>query len=304
MIAVARPWRGVLPALGILAVLLAAAQLAPASGYTLNILMQAVTYAVAVAGLVVVLGYCGQISLAQAAFFGLGAYGVAVGTVDLHWPFFAAPADGRGGGGRVRPGARLRQPAPGRALPRHGDDQLPANPHARADQLGGPDARSGRHPRHPAPRRADGWGRLPVRVPGGGGGRHVVRVAAQDQPLGPGDAGGAGQRDRRKHLRHRRVQHQGGGVRPQRRAGRGGRRAVRRGVQLHQPGPVQLRRVHRAADHGAARRGAVAVRGAAGHGAAGDAAGVAALPAPGVPGGVRRRGGADHGVPAGRPCGA
>ena len=89
-IAQARPWRGVLPALGFLVLLLAAAQFAPGSGYTLNILMQAITYAVAVAGLVVVLGYCGQISLAQAAFFGLGAYGVAIGTVDLHWPFFAA----------------------------------------------------------------------------------------------------------------------------------------------------------------------------------------------------------------------
>jgi branched-chain amino acid transport system permease protein len=55
-IAQARPWRGVIPAAVALVVLLAAAQLAPASGYTLNILMQAITYAVAVAGLVVVLG--------------------------------------------------------------------------------------------------------------------------------------------------------------------------------------------------------------------------------------------------------
>jgi branched-chain amino acid transport system permease protein len=110
-IAQARPWRGVLPALGILVVLLAAAQAAPAAGYTLNILMQAITYAVAVAGLVVVLGYCGQISLAQAAFFGLGAYGVAIGTVDLHLPFFAALALGvlvAGGFGLVLGFASLR----------------------------------------------------------------------------------------------------------------------------------------------------------------------------------------------------
>ena len=39
-------------------------------GYILNILMQASTYAIAVLGLVVVLGYCGQISLAQAGFLG------------------------------------------------------------------------------------------------------------------------------------------------------------------------------------------------------------------------------------------
>ena len=89
-IAQARPWRGVLPAIGAALVVVAAAQLAPGSGYTLNLLMQAVTYAIAVAGLVVVLGYCGQISLAQAAFFGLGAYGTALGVVDYHLPFLLA----------------------------------------------------------------------------------------------------------------------------------------------------------------------------------------------------------------------
>ena len=45
-------------------------------GYILNILMQATTYAIAVLGLSVVLGLCGQINLAQAAFFGFGAYAV------------------------------------------------------------------------------------------------------------------------------------------------------------------------------------------------------------------------------------
>ena len=83
-------WRGV-PVLlmAVLAVIMASA-LVPQQGYTLNIIMQAATYAVAVAGIVVVLGYCGQISLAQAAFFGLGAYGVALGTVDYGLPFFVA----------------------------------------------------------------------------------------------------------------------------------------------------------------------------------------------------------------------
>jgi branched-chain amino acid transport system permease protein len=93
-IAQARPWRGVLPAIGAAIVLVAAAQLAPGSGYTLNLLMQAVTYAIAVAGIVVVLGYCGQISLAQAGFFGLGAYATAIGVVDYHVPFIAAWAGG------------------------------------------------------------------------------------------------------------------------------------------------------------------------------------------------------------------
>ena len=62
----------------------------PGSGYTLNLLMQAVTYAIAVAGIVVVLGYCGQISLTQAGFFGIGAYATAIGVVDYHIPFLGA----------------------------------------------------------------------------------------------------------------------------------------------------------------------------------------------------------------------
>jgi branched-chain amino acid transport system permease protein len=56
--------------------------------YIGNILMQAATYAIAVFGLSIVLGLCGQINLAQAAFFALGAYSVALGTVDYHLPFW------------------------------------------------------------------------------------------------------------------------------------------------------------------------------------------------------------------------
>jgi branched-chain amino acid transport system permease protein len=52
------------------------------SPYILNIFMQAVTYSIAVLGMTVVLGYTGQINLAQATFFGLGAYAVGLGTVD------------------------------------------------------------------------------------------------------------------------------------------------------------------------------------------------------------------------------
>jgi branched-chain amino acid transport system permease protein len=58
------------------------------SPYVMNIVLQAVTYAVAVLGLVVVLGYTGQINLAQAAFFGLGAYAVGLGTVTLGMNFW------------------------------------------------------------------------------------------------------------------------------------------------------------------------------------------------------------------------
>src|SRR5882724_6208480 len=57
-------------------------------GYVLNILMQATTFSIAVFGLSVVLGLCGQINLAQAAFFGVGAYAVGIGTADLHVSFW------------------------------------------------------------------------------------------------------------------------------------------------------------------------------------------------------------------------
>ncbi|WP_027581936.1 branched-chain amino acid ABC transporter ATP-binding protein/permease [Bradyrhizobium sp. Ai1a-2] len=57
-------------------------------GYVLNILLQATTFSIAVFGLSVVLGLCGQINLAQAAFFGLGAYAVGLGTTDLHLSFW------------------------------------------------------------------------------------------------------------------------------------------------------------------------------------------------------------------------
>ena len=56
--------------------------------YVANILMQAATYAIAVFGISIVLGLCGQINLAQAAFFAVGAYAVALGTVDYSLPFW------------------------------------------------------------------------------------------------------------------------------------------------------------------------------------------------------------------------
>ena len=65
-------------------------------GYVANILMQAATYAIAVFGLSIVLGLCGQINLAQAAFFALGAYSVALGTADYHLSFWLCLAIGIG----------------------------------------------------------------------------------------------------------------------------------------------------------------------------------------------------------------
>src|SRR5579872_3905125 len=70
------------------AILVALAAVMQFDGYILNILMQATTFSIAVFGLSVVLGLCGQINLAQAAFFGVGAYVVGIGTADLHQSFW------------------------------------------------------------------------------------------------------------------------------------------------------------------------------------------------------------------------
>src|SRR6267378_8406343 len=78
----------------IAAMTVAAPLLLPMTAYYLNLLMQASTYAVAVLGLTIVLGYTGQINLAQAAFFGLGAYSVALGTVSFGLSFWGALAIG------------------------------------------------------------------------------------------------------------------------------------------------------------------------------------------------------------------
>ena len=53
------------------------------SRYAANLLILGASWGIATLGLVVVLGYTGQISLAQAAFYGIGAYAVALGTTAL-----------------------------------------------------------------------------------------------------------------------------------------------------------------------------------------------------------------------------
>jgi branched-chain amino acid transport system permease protein len=70
--------------------------LVPMQDYTMHILVQTASYSIAVFGLTVVLGLCGQINLAQAAFFGFGAYAVGLGTADLHLDFWVALALGMG----------------------------------------------------------------------------------------------------------------------------------------------------------------------------------------------------------------
>jgi branched-chain amino acid transport system permease protein len=68
----------------------------PLNGYVTNLLMQAFTYAIGVLGMTVVLGFAGQINIAQAAFFGLGAYGLALGTTVFHLSFSLAALAGMG----------------------------------------------------------------------------------------------------------------------------------------------------------------------------------------------------------------
>ncbi|MDP4026153.1 branched-chain amino acid ABC transporter ATP-binding protein/permease [Methylobacterium sp. NEAU 140] len=88
-----RPRRAIPVEVPILAAGLALAGLAlaqPLGGYATGIAMQAATCAIAVLGLTIVLGYAGQITLAQASFFGLGAYAVALGTADLGLSFWTA----------------------------------------------------------------------------------------------------------------------------------------------------------------------------------------------------------------------
>jgi branched-chain amino acid transport system permease protein len=72
------------------AVVVAAVAMIPMQDYTMHILVQTATFAIAVFGLAVVLGMCGQINLAQAAFFGFGAYAVGLGTSTLHMNFWLA----------------------------------------------------------------------------------------------------------------------------------------------------------------------------------------------------------------------
>ncbi|MEA2666448.1 MAG: branched-chain amino acid transport system permease protein [Candidatus Eremiobacteraeota bacterium] len=78
-----------------LGVLVAALALVPSfvhSDYLLNLCDLAGIYAIAVMGLGILLGFAGQMSLAQAAFFGIGAYTSAWFTTHLGWPVWPSMA--------------------------------------------------------------------------------------------------------------------------------------------------------------------------------------------------------------------
>ena len=92
----ARRVSGTLAYIALSALAIAVVGLLPMDDYTMHILVQTASYSIAVFGLTVVLGLCGQINLAQAAFFGFGAYAVGLGTADLHLNFWVALALGGG----------------------------------------------------------------------------------------------------------------------------------------------------------------------------------------------------------------
>lgn len=58
--------------------------------YYITLTILSVSYAIAALGLTVLLGYSGQVSLAQAAFYGIGSYTFAILTVKDHWLFWPA----------------------------------------------------------------------------------------------------------------------------------------------------------------------------------------------------------------------
>ncbi|WP_166972414.1 branched-chain amino acid ABC transporter permease [Brevibacterium atlanticum] len=58
--------------------------------YTMRVLTVGMCAAIAVYGLNIILGFTGQLSLAQGGFFGIGAYGVGLLTTDYDWSFWSA----------------------------------------------------------------------------------------------------------------------------------------------------------------------------------------------------------------------
>jgi len=65
-----------------------------ANSYALFVATQLGIYIIAAIGLNLLAGYAGQVSLGHAAFVAIGAYSVALLTVDHHWPFWAAAVVG------------------------------------------------------------------------------------------------------------------------------------------------------------------------------------------------------------------
>jgi branched-chain amino acid transport system permease protein len=61
-----------------------------ADSYLVHVMIVALIFAVLAAGLDLVMGYCGQFSFGQAAFYGIGAYASALLALRAGWSFWAA----------------------------------------------------------------------------------------------------------------------------------------------------------------------------------------------------------------------
>jgi len=84
-----KDWLGLV----VLAVFLGTLPLWLNSPYALSNMILIGIYSIVTIGLCLLMGYAGQISLGQAAFYGLGAYGSGILTVHLHWsPWLALVA--------------------------------------------------------------------------------------------------------------------------------------------------------------------------------------------------------------------
>src|SRR5439155_25150383 len=60
--------------------------------YTAHVAVLALIFAIVAVGLSLVMGFAGQVNLAQAAFFGAAAYSASILTTQEHWsPWAAAP---------------------------------------------------------------------------------------------------------------------------------------------------------------------------------------------------------------------
>ncbi|MDB5796938.1 MAG: inner-rane translocator, partial [Paucimonas sp.] len=73
----------------VLAVAVMALQ-ATGTPYVLYVANLALIYALLSVGLNILIGYCGQVSVGHAAFFGIGAYTSAILAVDFHFSFWTA----------------------------------------------------------------------------------------------------------------------------------------------------------------------------------------------------------------------
>ena len=60
------------------------------SEYQVYVMASAFIWAIAVYGLNIITGYCGQLNLAHGGFFAIGAYALAILTADHDWNFWPA----------------------------------------------------------------------------------------------------------------------------------------------------------------------------------------------------------------------